>query len=276
MVVKFEKTGMTANPSLALTIPAGLVPGEFMGLVVEWAQPYVTGAPSSGGATSQIDVCVTGVSGTDSIFDLKGNLSGGPTCTGANRTGMDPVQVLIIGNLANASGNSAQETLNLQIGLAPGSTAPGRIKVAVQANGAPVKINSFYSPSPTLQGHPGAAGAAAGGAADFQQTPRCRPPPAVLESYSSPGRSPVLFGATGAKLTTPVVRPKPALVGPDGVNNTFLGFVLSSTGSGVAECQNDLTFPSFFGTSAATPHAAGVAALILQSNASRAPAPIYR
>src|SRR6266853_1469673 len=273
MLLNFDATGMTTNPSLPLTIPAGLVPGEFIAIVVEWDQPYVTGAPGSGGATSNIDLCVTGVSGTDEIFDLRGNLN--VACTGANATRVDPVQVLIIGNLASASGNSAQETLNVQIGLAPGSSAPGRIKVAVQANGAQVTINSFYSPGPTLQGHPGAAGAAALGAAYFLRTPRCGTTPAVLESFSSQGGSPILFDATGVKLATPVVRPKPDFVGPDGINNTFLGVVLSSNGSGVIECQNDLSFPSFFGTSAATPHAAGVAALMLQSNASVTPAQIY-
>jgi subtilase family protein len=277
MLLNFAPTGMTANPSLPLTIPAGLIPGEFIALLVEWDQPYVTGAPASGGATSRIDLCVTGVSGTDTIIEPNGTVTTGPTptCTGANATGMDPVQVLIIGNPANASGNSAQETLNVQIGLASASPAPGRIKVAVQANGAPVTINSFYSPSPTLQGHPGAAGAAAVGAAHFQQTPRCGTTPAVLASYSSQGGSPILFDATGARLATAVVRPKPDFVGPDGVNNTFLGFVLSSLGSGLAECQNNLSFPSFFGTSAATPHAAGVAALMLQSNPSVTPAQIY-
>jgi hypothetical protein len=266
MLLNFAPTGMTPSPSLPLTIPAGLVPGEFIGLVLEWDEPYVTGAPASGGATSRIDLCVTGVSGTDTILQLNGTVTTGTTCTAANATGMDPVQLLIIGNPANASGSSAQETLNVQIGLASGSTAPGRIKVAVQANGAPATINSFYSPSPTLQGHPGAAGAAAVGAAYFLHTPRCGITPAVLASYSSQGGSPILFDATGLKLTAPVVRQKPDFVGPDGVNNTFLGVVLSSNGSGVVGCQNDLSFPSFFGTSAATPHAVGAAALMLQSN----------
>src|SRR5882762_6967489 len=275
MLLNFAPTGVTANPSLPLTIPAGLVPGEFIALVVEWDQPYVTGAPASGGATSRIDLCVTGVSGTDTIIEPNGAVTTSSVCTGANATGVDPVQLLVIGNPASAGGNSAQETLNVQIGLASASTAPGRIKVAVQANGAQVTINSFYSPSPTLQGHPGAAGAAAVGAAYFLQTPRCGPTPALLAPYSSQGGSPILFDASGVRLATAVVRPKPDFVGPDGVNNTFLGFVLSSIGSGLAECQNNLSFPSFFGTSAAAPHVAGVAALMLQSNGSVTPAQIY-
>src|SRR5262249_19287820 len=78
----------------------------------------------------------------------------------------------------------------------------------------------------------------------------------------------------------PVVRQKPDVVGPDGINNTFLGFQLTPGGgpqddSNVPQCANEGTYPNFFGTSAATPHVAAAAALLLQANPTLAPTDIY-
>jgi subtilisin family serine protease len=143
---------------------------------------------------------------------------------------------------------------------------PGRIKIAIEDNGAGSTINSFFAPSPTLQGHPGAAGAAAVGAAFYLQTPKCGTTPALLEPFSSAGGDPILFDATGTRLATAVVRQKPDFVAPDAVNNTFLGFVVTTAGNGIVQCRNNPQFPLFAGTSAATPHAAAAAALMLQSN----------
>ena len=145
--------------------------------------PFVTGAPNSGGATNRIDVCVTGQTGVYSIEDYNGNAV---TCTGPNATGVDPVQILIIANPANASNSTPAETLNLVIGLAGGTAAPGRIKLVVETDGQPdAPIQQFATNSSTLQGHPGAAGAVAVGAAFYFQTPDCGSTPAVLETYSS-------------------------------------------------------------------------------------------
>ncbi len=272
-LLNFDASGATTTTSLPVTI-AALVPGEFVAIVVSWDQPYVTGAPNSGGATGEIDLCITGASGSDQIIDYDGNTA---TCSGANATGADSYQVMIVGNPANASGNTAAENLNIQIGLA-GGTTPGHIKVSVEDDGAGSTINAFQTNTATIQGHPGAAGAAAVGAAFFNDTPACGSNPAILEPYSSLGGAPILFDATGTRLTTPVVRQKPDFVGPDGVNNTFLGFTLANAGitAGSGGCQNNAAYPNFFGTSAATPHAAAIAALMLQANPSATPTQIYQ
>jgi hypothetical protein len=275
MLLNFDTSNNTTVTTLPVTIvPAdastgfagGLAPGEFVAVVVEWDQPYLTGAPGSPGASSQIDVCVTRVSGgTDTITGVSGTAI---TCTGPNQLGADALQIVIIGNPANSGGSTTPETVNISVGLVNGSPMPGRIKIAIEDNGAGSTINSFFTPSPTLQGHAGAPGGAAVGAAFFVRTPKCGTTPALLEPFSSAGGDPILFDATGTRLATAVVRQKPDFVAPDAVNNTFLGFVVNSTGSGIVQCRNNPKFPLFAGTSAAAPHAAAAAALMLQSNSS--------
>jgi len=115
-----------------------------------------------------------------------------------------------------------------------------------------------------------AAGAGSVGAAFYFDTPACGSAPAVLERYSSEGGDPILFDTGGNRLATPQVRNKPDFVAPDGVNNTILGATLAQSNDAVntniAGCQDNESFPSFFGTSAAAPHAAAAAALMLQAN----------
>ncbi len=283
-LLNFDASGVTTTTSLPVTI-APLIPGEFVAIVVEWDQPYVTGAApvngvvTSPGATSHIDVCITGATGNDLITDFNNNPV---TCTGANATGADSYQIMIIGNPANAAGNSAAETVNIVVGLADGTAAPGRIKVVVEDDGAGSTINAFQTNSATLQGHPGAAGAAAVGAAFYYDTPACGLTPANLEYFSAKGGTPILFDISGNRLPTPVVRQKPDFVGPDGGNDTFLGYTLASAGvtggllnTTIAGCQNTPAYPNFFGTSAATPHVASIAALMLQANPAVTPTEIY-
>src|SRR5262249_39824185 len=81
-------------------------------------------------------------------------------------------------------------------------------------------------------------------------------PPFLPEDYSSPGPSYILFDSDGNRLAQQIVRQKPDVAASTNVNTTFL----SSDSTRDAD-----TFPNFGGTSAAAPHAAAIAALVLQS-----------
>ena len=224
-LLNFDPSGKTSTTTLPLTI-APLRPGDFVYLVVEWDQPYVTGSPNSGGATSSIDICMQGNTG-DLVTD-NNSFPSSVTCTGGSGIAQDPVQYLIIGNPANASKATLAENVTITIGLVNGGTTPGRVKFVLEDDGAGSSITSpFNTNSPTIQGHPGAATAAAVGAAFYFNTPQCGTTPATLESFSSAGGDPILFDTSGNRLPNETVRPKPDFVGPDGVNTTMLFAPLS-------------------------------------------------
>src|SRR5262249_61672269 len=107
-------------------------------------------------------------------------------------------------------------------------------------------------------GHDKGEGPKPWGASLFSHRPSLGPSPPVLESFSSSGTTSVLFDPAGNRLPTPDPRAsKPEVVAPDGVATTVPGFA------------------NFFGTSAAAPHAAGVAALLLQNKPTLTPSKLF-
>ena len=298
MLLNFDASNATTTTALTVSIPS-LQPGEFIAFVLQWDQPYVTGTnPRSSGATSSLDLCLTGTStgliaspaSTNTVTSLHNSTQ---VCTGPNAVksgatpGSDPVQILVLGNPANETPGTgggacaapltgtnctAAQDVTIQIGLAGGTPAPGRIKLAVDDNGAGATINTFANNGGTLRGHPGAVGAMAVGSVYFARTPACGVPAAELDPYSATAGDPILFDKNGNAIAASV-RQKPDIAAPDGGNDTFLGQFLPAGGAGA--CANVASFPNFFGTSAATPHAAGAAALFLQHSQGLAPAAIY-
>jgi subtilisin family serine protease len=235
--------------------------GSITLLSVQWDQPSLS-ANGKRGAQSDVDVW---------FYDQNGEPI--ELCTD------DPLQLVceIPGFDYNIDGdavetpvfiNLSDEDLQIQVGIELyEGAAPNYIKyVWFDLDAGTFSVDEFDTASGTVYGHANAAGAEAVGAAAWYQTeewgsplrPTCKP--ACLNSFSSAGGVPVFFGRNGKRLPHPEIRIKPGITAPDGGNTSFFLFDLGFEVPGTAEPD---TYPNFFGTSAAAPHAAAVAALLL-------------
>ncbi|MCC2668442.1 MAG: bpr, partial [Armatimonadetes bacterium] len=190
--------------------------------------------------------------GVDTDLDVRFYAAGTNTLAGQINTDnlalQEPVEVFSIQNPTTTT-----LALDLAVELVSGPP-PGRFKYIYY--GA-LAVREHATNSSTIFGHANAAGAMAVGAVDYdnQGNP---------SSFTSAGPSVILFDPNGGPLGAPNVRNKPDISAIQGTDTTFFG--QDSDGNGR---------PNFFGTSAAAPHAAAIAALVRQHNPAFLPADVY-
>ncbi|HEX4608656.1 MAG TPA: S8 family serine peptidase, partial [Urbifossiella sp.] len=220
-----------------VTLPAGTTTFSF-----QWSNSYASaGGP---GAVTDMDLA---------LFDMNGVFLS--TIGGFNSNiGGDPTEVFQVD-----AGSGGQYRIALGVAAGPD---PALVKYVAFAAG--FQINTFATDSSTVFGHANAAGAAAVGAVRYTETPRFGVDPPVAEPFTGRGGTPILFDTAGNPQTADV-RPEPRFAAPDGVDTTFFG----------ATDDEPDGFPNFGGTSAAAPHAAAVAALMLQANRTLTPTQVF-
>jgi len=176
-----------------------------------------------------------------------------------NNTGKNPFESLTVNPSAINSTGSDLITLRMVITLKSGSP-PKYMRVLASQGGTFQLINTS---SPVIFGAANAANVSAVGAANVFRTPEYGVSPPQIRSYSSPGGSPIVFDSNGNRFDTPEIRQQPLITGPDGVQTSFFGYIKPG---GIWR------FP---GTSAAAPHIAAAAALLLQFNSTLTPGQVY-
>ena len=164
-----------------------------------------------------------------------------------NDVGRNPNQILQFTN------TSASNNFSLAIFTNGGSTVPGQFKYIAYGAGVAINDAKAGKGSGTLIGHEQVAAANVVGAANYTQTAAYGGKNQV-EGFSSGGPGQLLFDANGNRLAISAGTGGVDFVAPDGVATNV--------------------FSPFFGTSAAAPNAAAVAALMLQANRNLTPAQV--
>jgi subtilisin family serine protease len=230
----FSAPGATPRYFQPIYIPTG---GGSAVFSFQWDQPSF----SAGGAgcESDLDIYLLDLDGNVVALSISDNIQSG-----------DPIEFFGYQNF------TANNTFYLVI-LKYIGPDPTHIKYNMYNDGQFYLTNPAIPGifAPTLVGHAKADGAIATAAAYYLNTPAYGLDTPSVERYSSLGGVANYFDVAGNRIA-PLLRRKPEITTPDGVNTSFFGF---DTGDDAD------SYPNFFGTSAAAPHAAGIAALMIEA-----------
>jgi hypothetical protein len=248
---QMEAHDFDPGPGVDTCMQYTLPQGQFIEFVYQWDQPFfsVSGAP---GSASDMNILM-GPPNCDFTLLLGGSIE--------DNIGRDPLEYFQQIDLT-------RDKFGMMLLRASGP-APGLMKVVVVGPGSTAfRFDEFGTKTGTSWGHSAARGAMGVGAAPFGG----RPP--RISAYSSAGGTPILFDTAGNRSARPQVRQQPDIIAPTGVDTTFFGGTLD--GVSLLPVDTDQNgFPNFGGTSAAAPHAAGVAALMKELVPSLTPDAIY-
>lgn len=189
-----------------------------------------------GNVTTDLDVRITNPGGTVLANGISNNIVTG-----------EPTEIAIFSN-----GGAAVQPC-VEIRRFAGAASP-HIKWIEQDNYGPTPVPEINTASDTINPDAASARGALAVAAVDQADPGLDTP----EAFSSRGPKTRLFDAQGNRLAAPLVLAKPQLAAADGVATTVPGF------------------NPFFGTSAATPSAAGIVTLLRATNPDATVNEIYR
>ena len=238
--------------------PFTLGPGDVVLFALGWNQPF--SGTQGPGSSNDLDlyICTAQNPASCSPFGITSQ-----GCSAATPSG-DPSEV---NGFENTTGVTTTFYLAVDHFCGSQSNVDFRIAAYDLTNRGVGWDTSIFN-GPQIYGHAAAEDVIAVAAIDYReidQNGNFAAPAGRLdvESFSSKGgQLPFYFDAQGNSLPgAPVFRFKPEMTAPDGTNTTFFGSDVEPDG-----------FPNFFGTSAAAPHAAAVAALMLDANGSLNPA----
>lgn len=201
---------------------------------LQWDQPFASIGTGHASANSLGLV----------LYDANGKIVASAL---ANRTGGDPVQILKFTN------TSANTEYRLGILTNGGAIPPNLFKYIVYGTGTTINDPNASIGSGTIIGHEETAGVNSVGAIAASNTVALGGN-GRIESFSSVGPGTILFDSSGNRLATAISTANVDFVAPDGIATSV--------------------FSPFYGTSAAAPDAAAVAALMLQANNTLTPAQV--